>query len=380
MFEPSVKIIHTTISPCENERRIFNQAKTASQHGAQVEILALKTPKLPKFSNLNKITIKRIYIPFWRRGPLKFILFNIRLFIFLLRSNYQIIHAHDIWVMPGSTFANFFKGGILIYDAHEFTCGLEVFKRKRFSGFVWSVAEKILIKGIHLLITINSWHQQLFLEKYPHLPGTAVIMNFPSREDNKLEDKLKNFQERDEIALFQGILKEGRGLRNIVKSMKLIKSGQLHLIGEGDLEAELDRVIEFNQLQKSVQLKGKIGWEVLLLETQKARTGLVLFEPRSENYTYASPNKFFEYVMAGTPVIASAIPTFKNFNQEFEVAILVDPSNIAEISKAVQTLLTQKAKWDIYHQNCLKAREKWNWEAQEQILLNLYTQLLNETV
>ena len=224
MFKPSVKIIHTTISPCENERRIFNQAKTASQHGAQVEILALKIPELPKFSNLKKIIIKRIYIPFWRRGPLKFILFNIRLFIFLLRSNYQILHAHDIWVMPGSALANIFKRGILIYDAHEFTCGLEVFKRKRFSGFVWSVVEKILIKEVHSLITINSWHQQLFLDKYPHLPGTAVIMNFPSREDNRLEDKLKGFRERNEMVLFQGILKEGRGLCNIVKSMNVIKS------------------------------------------------------------------------------------------------------------------------------------------------------------
>ena len=380
MFEPSVKIIHTTISPCENERRIFNQAKTASQHGAQVEILALKIPELPKFSNLKKIIIKRIYIPFWRRGPLKFILFNIRLFIFLLRSNYQILHAHDIWVMPGSALANIFKRGILVYDAHEFTCGLEVFKRKRFSGFVWSVVEKILIKEVHSLITINSWHQQLFLDKYPHLPGTAVIMNFPSREDNRLEDKLKGFRERNEIVLFQGILKEGRGLRNIVKSMNVIKSGQLHLIGEGDLEEELHRLIESNQLQKRVQLKGKVGWEILLLETQKARAGLVLFEPRSENYTYASPNKFFEYVMAGTPVIASAIPTFKDFNQEFEVAILVDPSNIEEISKAIQTLLTQKEKWGTYHQNCLKAREIWNWEAQEQTLLKLYTQLLNDTI
>ena len=154
----------------------------------------------------------------------------------------------------------------------------------------------------------------------------------------------------------------------------------MHLIGEGDLEEELHRLIESNQLQKGVQLKGKVGWEILLLETQKARAGLVLFEPRSENYTYASPNKFFEYVMAGTPVIASAIPTFKDFNQEFEVAILVDPSNIEEISKAIQTLLTQKEKWGTYHQNCLKAREIWNWEAQEQTLLKLYTQLLNDTI
>ena len=109
MFESPVKILHTTISPCENERRIFNQAKTAYHNGAQVEILALKTPELSEISFFKEIMIKRIYIPFWRRGPLKFILFNIRLVISLLRSHYQILHAHDIWVMPGSVLANIFK-------------------------------------------------------------------------------------------------------------------------------------------------------------------------------------------------------------------------------------------------------------------------------
>jgi glycosyltransferase involved in cell wall biosynthesis len=378
MFESSVKIIHTTISPCENERRIFSQARSAYNHGAQLEIIALKIPELPKISNYKEIVIRRISIPFWQGGPLKFILFNMRLFIFLLRSHYQVLHAHDIWVLPGSTLANIFKRGILIYDAHEFTCGLEIFKRKRFSGLIWAIAEKILIKRIHALITINTWHQQLFLEKYPDLPKATVIMNLPSRWDNKLNDKLKGFQDRDKTVLFQGILKEGRGLRALVNSMNGVEIGELHLIGEGDMEEELHQLIESNQLQKRAQLLGKVAWDVLLLETQKARAGLVLFEPISENYTYASPNKFFEYVMAGTPVIASAIPTFKEFNGEFEVAILVDPFNIKEISKTIQVLLTHKEKWLKYHKNCLRAREKWNWEAQEKTLIDLYNQLLKE--
>jgi glycosyltransferase involved in cell wall biosynthesis len=203
-------------------------------------------------------------------------------------------------------------------------------------------------------------------------------MNYPSREDNMLGNRLRGFQNREEIVLFQGILKEGRGLRAIIKSMQDLNKGQLHLIGDGDLEEELHQLIKSHQLEKAIQMKGKISWDKLLLETQNARAGLVLFEPLSENYTYASPNKFFEYVMAGTPVIASAIPTFKEFNRQFEVAILVDPSNIKEISRAIQILLTQKEKWDSYHQNCLEAREIWNWEAQEESLVELYAKLMSK--
>ena len=82
-------------------------------------------------------------------------------------------------------------------------------------------------------------------------------------------------------------------------------------------------------------------------------------------------------MMAGTPLIASDIPTFRQFNSEFEVAILVDPSKITQISEAMNTLLTDEGRWNRLNQNCLQAREYWNWEAQEQILIDIYRKFLD---
>jgi glycosyltransferase involved in cell wall biosynthesis len=102
-----------------------------------------------------------------------------------------------------------------------------------------------------------------------------------------------------------------------------------------------------------------------------------LFEPLSLNYTYASPNKYFEYVMSGTPLVASDIPTFRALNEEFEVAILVDPFTPKSIAKEVEQLLTDRKLWERLHQNCLRARKKWNWKVQEDKLLDVYELLLN---
>lgn len=375
-----IKIIHTTISPCDNERRIFNQAITAYHQGYSVEILALKTPELPEISKVNQITIKRIAIRFWRKGPLKFLSFNIKLFFRLLKCDFHILHVHDLWVIPGSALANFFKKGLLVYDAHEYFRGLEVFQQKKISGFIWTITERLFIKRISALIVINGWHQRLFLKDYPSIKKSTVIMNFPNLTDSGNQETIPGFEQRYNIAIFQGILKKGRGLHSILSAMERVKSGKLQIIGFGELESELRHRINTDRLQNRIHLRGKVAWSEILQETQKARAGLVLFEPLSVNYTYASPNKFFEYVMAGTPLIASRIPTFEEFNREFEVALLVDPSRPEEIASAIEFMLTRQDAWETYHQNCLKARLKWNWETQGEALIQLYQELAESII
>jgi glycosyltransferase involved in cell wall biosynthesis len=162
-----------------------------------------------------------------------------------------------------------------------------------------------------------------------------------------------------------------------VEAMKSLKHGKLRILGYGELEADLQKFVKKQGMNQKIEFLGKVPLDRLLLETQKARAGLVLFEPTSLNYSYASPNKFFEYIMAGTPLVASNIPTFRLLNEEFKVAVLVDPFSPDEISKAMEYLLTDKNGWEELHRNCMKAREKWCWEVQEFKLLDMYCSLLS---
>ena len=369
------KIIHTTISPCDNERRIFNEALTASHNGYRVEILALKIPGLPEISLLENIVIRRLSVRRWQGGPLKFLSFNWKLFRRLLKSDFKILHSHDLWVLPASACAAFLKKLRLIYDAHEFYRGLEIFKHKPFSGKIWKLAETLFIRQADAVITINSFHKDLFRDAYRTIAQPEVLMNFPLQKENLSLQNSSGFSARNRTVLFQGIFKEGRGLPQLIDAIRLLNSTDLELIGFGELEKKLKKYVEQAGLQERVKFKGKVSWESLLNYTQKARAGLVLFEPNSVNYKYASPNKFFEYVMAGTPVIASDIPTFRQFISEFEVGILVDPNNSREIQEAIGELSENKELWERLHKNCLEARKVWNWESQEKKLLEIYERL-----
>jgi glycosyltransferase involved in cell wall biosynthesis len=188
----------------------------------------------------------------------------------------------------------------------------------------------------------------------------------------------RDFDQRDKKAVYQGILKEGRNLRRVVESMNSVKDGLLEIIGYGGLENELKALVDKLNLNEKIKFAGKISWDKLIEETSMARAGLVIFEPDGLNYTYASPNKFFEYVSAGTPVIASDIPSFRDLIKQFEVGILVDPTSVSSIAESIEKLLNDGKTWVKIHSQCLKARLEWNWERQEARLLKIYKDLLNE--
>lgn len=368
-------IIHTTISPCDHERRIFNEVISAEKAHYRVKILAIKTPGLPEEDRFRHTDIFRISIKHWAGSPLKFLSFNWRLFLQLRKQKFLILHVHDLWVLPAAVIAALIFQRPVIYDVHEYARGLEIFRKKKISGLLWKFLEKIFIRFAKAIIVINKYHGKLLLKAYVNILELVILMNFPSLEENN-KNYLNDFAHRDNLAIYQGILKEDRGLKRIIESMLSVKSGYLKIIGYGELESELKELVNHFNLQKKINFSGKINWDMLCFETSKARAGLVLFEPTGLNYTYASPNKFFEYVHAGTPVITSNIPSFDELIRENRVGILVNHNSVSEIAGAIEKLLTNKVTWHNFHKECLKARQVWNWEHQEEKLLRIYQDLI----
>ncbi|NOX38631.1 MAG: glycosyltransferase family 4 protein [Calditrichaeota bacterium] len=368
-------IVHTTISPCDNERRIFHEAETGVAAGYRVVILALKTPDVPKEETRRGFCIQRLWIPFWRGGPLKFLLFNLRLFIRLLFTKFDLLHCHDLWVLPASALAARLRSRKLVYDAHEYYAGLEIFLHKRLSRTVWLWTQKLLISRVDALIAINTHQLKLYQQDFPQLKQGWVLHNFP-RKSQSTEADPPPFEQRQNCAVFQGIFKPGRGLLSLLAAAEHLEDEEeIWLIGFGELEPIIQKQLSDHSRRSHIRLLGKLPLEDIPHYTRSARAGLVLFEPTSINYRYASPNKFFEYVHAGTPLVASRIPPFEAFNQQFEVALLVDPNNPMEISRAIRTLLRDAQVWTRLHQQCMQARNVWNWEQQEKQLQIIYQQL-----
>jgi len=368
-----MRIYHITINPIDYERRILNQAKSAIDIGHQVEIISLKIPENEDENRQLKPYILPLETPFYKGGILKFLHFNWKSFLFLIKKPLTIIHCHDLWVLPAAVLLTLLKKCHLIYDAHEFYGGLEIFNRNKIRKKIWMAVEYLAIPWVDVLITVSEPLAELYQEKYPKLKNVRVIRNLPKMEAFRRGLKSKGFAVTENaVVLYQGHFRPGRGLLNLVEAFSVIEDAHLVMIGGGELEEDLKRIVEKKNLTKRVTFVGYIPTDELIRTSAQADLGVVLFEPTSINYSYALPNKFFEYIMAGLPVLASKIKTFEDYVENYQVGLTVDPFNIAMISQSLVDMLSDKEKMTQWRLNSLKASKELNWEMEAKKMNQIY--------
>ncbi|MNR18243.1 hypothetical protein D3C85_1349630 [compost metagenome] len=113
--------------------------------------------------------------------------------------------------------------------------------------------------------------------------------------------------------------------------------------------------------------------DVLPAYTASADVGLCLIENLCLSYYYCLPNKLFEYLMAGLPVLVSDLQELRRFVQEHPVGQIVLQSDSTAIREAVMAM--DDAAIDSHTQAALEARTQFHWQAQERVLLEVYAQV-----
>lgn len=369
-----MRIYHISMNPLRFERRVFNQAETAVGSGAQVTILGCKDP------DFDQKEYQRIQFYFvdskFKKGPLRFIFFNLAVFAFLLRKRSGIIHCHDLWPLPAAAAASLLKNMPLVYDAHEYYAGLKLFEHQKLKKLFWMVLEWLSIPVADVLLTVSEPLGDLYKKRYPQLSKTLIIRNMPRHEIPHGDDSLKNRRKNDlKIVVFHGHFKPGRGLVPLIQAFKFIAAADLYLIGGGELENELKNLVAKLNLSEKIHFIDYIENDKLISFIAGADIGTVLFEPDSINYSHALPNKFFECLMAGLPVLASNIDTLENYVNEFNIGLTVRPDDPKEIAQKISEMLKDEGKRTQWRENSLRAAKELNWERESEKLKDIYEQI-----
>lgn len=289
-----------------------------------------------------------------------------------IKVNADIYHFHDpelVWV----AYLLLRKRKKVIYDVHEDLPRQILGKyyiSKSFAfliSFAVELVENFFSKKFSQIIVVTPFIKERFLKLNKN---TEMVRNFPLLSEFEQENKID--EKSDEICYVGSITSE-RGIENIVSAMDSINA-RLNLAGNYGSEKLRD------------QLKNIKGWEKvndLGLLTRKevkqvlarSKMGLVLFLP-FPNHINAYPNKIFEYMAAGIPVIASDFKLWNEIIVGDKCGICVNPDNTQEIALAVNSLLKNEADRAEFAENGKKAvREKYNWEAESNTLLKIYKSL-----
>ena len=195
-----------------------------------------------------------------------------------------------------------------------------------------------------------------------------VVRNLPIVKD------MQPYDTRENILLYQGALNMGRGIELLIEMMKHFPDYKLYIAGKGYMDAELKKLAADLSLSERVVFTGNLRFDELHKLTSRAKIGFSVEHGTSLNYRYALPNKVFDYIQAGTPVVCSDLPEMRAVVDEYSVGEIFADHDAESLAKLVSKMLENHEKLSEYHNNCIVAAKVLNWENEQKILRGIYVE------
>lgn len=294
----------------------------------------------------------------------------------LLQFDADVYHVHDLPCLKAGIQAARKKGAKLVYDAHELYYAQDVLpislQRKYFKD------EKKYIRYPDVVITVNPFIAGLMAERY-HIKEPKVIMNctelpdgFTSYTGNIVKEK-GGIPSDWKVVLYQGWISPERNIETLIKGVSFFPEDTcLALVGYGEYEATLRKLAEELGVLERVFFLGKVPSHEMLYYSVGADIGVIPYRPIDDNHRYCSPNKLFEYVLAGVPIITDDLPFFQMMQEKYGFICVTDMGSPEAFGRTVTELLSSNQKLSSMRINCKRAAEELNWEVEGKKLLEIY--------
>lgn len=282
----------------------------------------------------------------------------------LLKTKADIYFAEDFYTLPFVTIIAKFKKAKVYYNSRELYAFIGGLRNRPIIQSIVKTIEKYFIKKVDLVLTTGEMDSH-FLENYYQIKNTVVIRNIPLLRyaESKIDYRTKyNLPPDSFILLYQGVLLEGRGIPLILKAMKDLPNTVLIILGDGEQKSNFIKLANNYNLSNRVIFAGTISQDELLNYTAGADLGLSLIENISVSYYHALPNKLFEYIMAGLPVLSSDLPQMKRIVEMYQVGEAININDEKNIIKVIAKLERDRNLLEKYKENCFKAAKELNWQ------------------
>lgn len=309
---------------------------------------------------------KRIKCIF-KKSKLFYFEYNIRIFCYLLFKKMDCICAIDLDTILPCYFMSKIKMVPRVYDAHELFCEMkEIISRPKIYK-IWKKIEKFAIPKFLNGYTVSKSIAQEFNKMYNL--NYEVIRNIAWKQDLEIMEK------REKYILYQGAVNEGRSFETIIPAMKFVNA-PLIICGNGNFMNNAKLLVSENELNSKIIFKGYLSPNELQSYTLNAWTGINLVDDAGLNNYYSLTNRFFDYMHAGVPQLCVDFPAYREINDQFEVAVLIADLTPENIARQLNILLKDKVLYERLQHNCLRAKEIFSWQNEEEKLISFYKTLL----
>ena len=317
----------------------------------------------------------------WLRKRVSKILLRRAMVDLVLEYHPDAVHCHDLGALPVGWAVKKRLGSSLVYDSHELHDELSLISR-----FVrWSsrVAQRYYSGKLDGFITINDSIAQTMSERYPKLPPAVVVRNATKYVDGKVEydGRLHRAAQLDnhvKILLYQGGYSRYRGLDVLVQAAPLLPDGWvLVMMGWGTMEAQLRAIASaVDPDGRCIRFVPSAPQEELARWTAGGSMGVIPYENVCLNHWFCTPNKLWEYPVAGVPILASPFPELRKIVEANDIGLLLsDPPTPQNIAQVVASVTDERLAQ--MQDNCHRFLRKDNWGVYEQRLVEFYDKLFS---
>jgi glycosyltransferase involved in cell wall biosynthesis len=357
-------IVVSVINDLITDQRVHKTCTTLNAMGFCVVLVGRKLPSSmpikPRIYNTKRFTF------LVNKGFLFYAMYNIRLFFYLLFSKATVLVSNDLDTLPANYLVSVLRKIPLVYDSHEyFTEVPELIDRPKVKK-IWEKIESWILPHVKYAFTVSSSIADVYNKKYK--VEFKVICNFPEYK----EQKSTSAKKLNNTILYQGALNVGRGIENAIEAMQYVENATLQIIGDGDISKKLELLAIEKKVINKVQFIGKIPFDKLNEYTRNASIGLSVEEDRGLNYQYALPNKLFDYIHAGIPVIVSPLKEMEKIVSEFDLGVVLKENTPQEIAKTIIEMLSNTEKLNHWKANAEKAAQKLCWQNEELKLKTIF--------
>jgi len=359
------------------DQRVLKIAECVSKLDCNITIIGRFLGDCCKSGSV-KFSTKRFRM-FFKKGFLFYGFYNIRLLMHLLLHNYDLLIANDLDTLLPNFLVSWLKRKVLVYDSHEYFTGLPELNGRPFVRWVWKTVEKLIFPGLINVMTVSDLIAAQYEKEYGIKP--AVVRNCSKKSSGI---KASSRQElgitiNNLLLVFQGSgINIDKGGEELIEAISITENVSLLIVGSGDKIPLLKLKVRDLNLGSRVKFIPKVPWEELMRYTRAADAGLSLEKDTNLNYRFSLPNKLFDYISAGIPVIAGNLPEIKKIISENNCGIIIPAVTSEEISKAINALRDNREYLNNLKQNAVIAAESLTWGKEADIVTGFYNGILNE--
>ncbi len=363
-------ICHITSVHYRYDTRIFlKECASLAQHFPRVNLIVADGLGDEVKNNIRVIDVG----PKPKNKLLRFIRTPLKIYRKVRELNPEIVHFHDPELLPYALLMR--RRARVIYDAHE--------------DFPKQVFSKSYIKRSWkpIISRFSEWFETFVAKRISGVIVALPKMKLRFRQLGVVTENINNYPRIGELAshsadakkeravAYVGIISDIRGSEFLIRALQICKV-KLYLAGDYESDAFRNKLIQMEGW-KYVEELGKISRSQMAAVLGKASAGIVTFLNLPNHYE-AQPNKLFEYMSAGIPVISSNFPLWMSIVEGNNCGICVEPTSPEAIAQAITRIVSDVE--NAYHMglNGLKAvHEHYNWEAERVKLISFYEKILS---